>query len=166
MSRMFGENKQQWWETCNYDYKHVLLQHWDDHADSWCRKQSRPFPSSASFLFRSSSAMGDLRLFHALGLSIPSRRLLEKYGDRLRSAPVVGIHRQPPAPVMVNPNRDGIGGIPAAAEADEAESPRKQCRRWGWWWSCRCQGRSWTEVSLPAEVPLQWLPRPSGTVRR
>ena len=63
--------------------------------------------------------MGDLRLFHALGLSIPSRRLLEKYGDRLRSAPVVGIHRQPPAPVMVNPDRDGIAGIPAAAESDE-----------------------------------------------
>ena len=63
--------------------------------------------------------MGDLRLVHALGLSIPSNRLLEEYGDRLRSAPVVGIHRQPPAPVMVNPNRDGIGGIPAAAEADE-----------------------------------------------
>ena len=65
--------------------------------------------------------MGDLRLVHALGLSIPSSRLLEKYGDRLRSAPVVGIHRQPPA-VMVNPDRDdrdGIGGIPAASEADE-----------------------------------------------
>ena len=60
--------------------------------------------------------MGDLRLVHALGLSIPSSRLLEKYGDRLRSAPVVGIHRQPPP--VVNPDRDGVGSIPAA-EADE-----------------------------------------------
>ena len=64
--------------------------------------------------------MGDLRLVHALGLSIPSSRLLEKYGDRLRSAPVVGIHRQPPP--VVNPDRDGVGGIPAA-EADE-QNPR------------------------------------------
>eukprot|EP00435_Cladocopium_sp_Y103_P068155 s865_g31.t1 len=65
--------------------------------------------------------MGDLRLVHALGLSIPSSHLLEKFGDKLRSAPVVGVRRQPPAmPVMVNPERDnGNGGIPAAVARDD-----------------------------------------------
>ena len=57
--------------------------------------------------------MGDLRLVHALGLSIPSTRLLEKYGDRLRCAPVVGILREPaPVAPVVNPERDGVNGIP------------------------------------------------------
>eukprot|EP00435_Cladocopium_sp_Y103_P073779 s39_g45.t1 len=64
--------------------------------------------------------MGDLRLVHALGLSIPSSHLLEKFGHKLRSAPAVGVRRQPPAmPVMVNPDGDsGNGGIPAAVAGD------------------------------------------------
>eukprot|EP00435_Cladocopium_sp_Y103_P069018 s865_g32.t1 len=62
----------------------------------------------------------DLRLVHALGLSIPSSHLLEKFGHKLRSAPAVGVRRQPPAmPVMVNPDGDnGNGGIPAAVAGD------------------------------------------------
>ena len=62
--------------------------------------------------------MSDLRLVHALCLSIPSTQLLEKFGDKLQPAP--GVRRQPPVnrggiPVEPRDNQDVIRNAPAAA---------------------------------------------------